>query len=253
MAFGEAQFLVRNKTTARLYGKLVGITDFHSHFRWAAIKQFINFQAQRTLEAGAGTGLMTFEVAKRLVKNGKIIASELDERSVGVSEKIIKKGDFKNVEFIKKDLRALGLQEKFDQVLAIDVLEHIEDDLLALKEINAILETNGRLVISVPTPLYPKYFGKEFAEKIGHMRDGYCVEELNEKLYASGFRTLKYKYYTRFWASLFCSLFYKTNKIPRIKLILLPILKYLALFLDRFSTDAHSSSLAILAEKVSVL
>lgn len=251
MAFGEEQFLVRSEIIAKLYGKLVGITDFHSHFRWAAIKELVNFRAESTLEVGAGTGLMTFEVAKRL-KNGIILALELDNHSVEIGNEIILKGNFKNVQFVQQDLRVLKLEEKFDQVLAIDVLEHIDDDLGALREINAVLKPKGLLVVSVPTPLYPKYFGKEYADRIGHMRDGYFVEELDKKLHASGFRTLRYKYYTRFWASLFCSLFYKTNAYSAIKLILFPMLKYMALFLDKFSTEAHSSSLVMLAEKVSV-
>lgn len=253
MAFGEAQFLIRREIVAKLYGRLVGITDFHSHFRWLAIKPFINFGDNRTLEVGADTGLMTFEVARRLLKGGIIIAQDLDERSVKVGNAIIKEGDFKNVEFVQKDLCSLELEGKFDQILAIDVLEHIEDDSLALKEISAVMETNGMLVVSVPSLLYPKYFGKGFANRIGHVRNGYSLEELNGKLCASGLRTLQWKYYTKFWASLFCSFFYKANTSPLIKLALLPILKYLALFLDRFSTDVNASSLVALAEKADVL
>jgi 2-polyprenyl-3-methyl-5-hydroxy-6-metoxy-1,4-benzoquinol methylase len=265
MAFGEAQFVIskdigiKNSTIARLYGKFAGYTLLHGHFRWGAVKPFIDFQAKRTLDVGAGTGLMTFEVARRLKRGGTILASEFDGHRVTVAYEIAKKGNFKNVDFVRGDLRALGLQQKFDQVLAIDVLEHIEDDILALRQINGILKPDGVLVISVPTPLYPKYFGRMWAKRIGHVRDGYFIEELHGKLSNSGFKVLSYKYNTRFWASLFCFLsmyVLPRARIPytrlnlRIDLILMPVLKYLALLLDMFSTDAHSCSLAVLAHKV---
>jgi ubiquinone/menaquinone biosynthesis C-methylase UbiE len=252
MALGDSQFSITSRRILRLYGKLVGISDFHTHFRWKAVEKVIDFQAKSTLEVGAGTGVMAFEFAKR-ARNGKIVASEFDDASVKFGKKIIRKSNYENVEFIQKDLRRLGLQENFDQVLAIDVLEHIDDDLVALKEINAALKPKGLLIISVPTPLYPKYFGKEFADKIGHVRDGYFIEELNKRLQGNGFRVLKYNYYTRYWASLFCSLFYRTKMPTAFKLLWLPIGKYLALFMDQFSTNAHATSLCVLAEKVSDL
>lgn len=167
MAFGEALSLASNKTSERLYGKLIGVNDFHSHFRWRGIKQYINFEAKHTLEVGAGTGVMTFEVAKRLPKDARIIASEFNDHSVAIGKEIAKRGHFKNVEFVQKDLRALGLGGNFDQVLAIDVLEHVDDDLLALKEINGVLKSGGLLIISVPTPQ------KRFVCLIGTLRDGW--------------------------------------------------------------------------------
>jgi SAM-dependent methyltransferase len=204
-------------------------------------------------------------VAKRLTKDSIILASELDDSAVKTGTEIAKIGNFTNVQFIQRDLRALRLGEKFDQVLAIDVLEHIDDDLSALKEINGVLKSDGMLIISVPTPLYPKYFGREFADRIGHVRDGYFLEDITRKLDSTGFRVLKHKYYTRRWASLFCSFFYKTRiPTPKIryigpiiaisyfylKLALFPFMKWLAIFLDKFSRDAPSTSLSVLSQKV---
>lgn len=52
------------------------------------------------------------------------------------------------------NLRSLG-EEKFDTVVALDVLEHIEDDLNVLRAFNYVLKFGGRIIISVPA--YPGF------------------------------------------------------------------------------------------------
>jgi len=269
MAFGEAQFLASDQPTipikphivARLYGRAIGyagVYAFYYYFKWASIRQFINFHARNTLEVGAGTGVFTFEVAKQLAKNAKIVGLDLNEHCIEIANEIVRKGNFKNVEFIQEDLRSLQLRDKFDQVLAFDVLEHIDDDMLALTAINTVLEPNGLLIVSVPTPLFPKCFGKAWAQAIEHVRDGYSIEELRNKLEDRGFRILRYNYYGKYCASRFFVLSPKILylRIPYTRFSLqrmewfLPILRYLALFFDKPSTDKRSVGLAVMAQKV---
>lgn len=93
--------------------------------------------------------------------------------------------------------------------------------------INSILEPRGVLVISVPTPNYPKYFSREFAERIGHVRNGYTIEELRRLLEASGFRIMKWSCHTNFIASQLCRLWYYYNMPYKLKLLAFPLLKTL--------------------------
>jgi ubiquinone/menaquinone biosynthesis C-methylase UbiE len=271
MAFGEAQFLASDNasiplkphTLARLYGKVIGYAGFlafYYYFKWPAVKQFINFKAKRTLEVGAGTGIFTFEVAKLLQEDSKILGLDIDEHCIKTADEIAKKGNFKNVEFVRRDLRSLHDWRRnfFDQILAFDILEHIDDDILALTEINAALEPHGLLVVSVPTPLFPRCFGEAWAEAIGHMRDGYSIEELQAKLENTGFRILRYCYYGKYRVSrvfvhltniLRAHIPYTRFNVPRTEWFL-PILRYLALFFDNPSGDARSTGLAVHAQKV---
>jgi len=268
VAFGEAQLLISDtrgipltpRQVARLYGKVIGLAGFFSfyyYFKWSIIRQFIDFNAKHTLEVGAGTGVFTFEVAKRLQVGSKIIGLDLDEHSVGIANEIVRSGHFKNVEFVQRDLRSLQLEEKFDQVLAFDVLEHIDDDMLALSQMNSVLEPNGLLVLTIPTLLFPKCFGKAWAEAIGHLRDGYSIEEIRAKLEMNGFRLLRYGYYGKYQISrLFVYLSILLNPhIPSTRLNIpaewfLPIPRYLCLFFDKPSNDPRSICLAVLAQKV---
>jgi len=129
--------------------------------------------------------------------NKPINCVEPDADRVRISEAIAKKLGINNkVRFIMDSLPKLSvIREKYDQVFLMHVLGHVKEDFESLVRINAILKLGGSLVISVPTPNYPKYCCREFTERIAHVRDGYTIEELRRLLEASGFRILKYSYY----------------------------------------------------------
>lgn len=58
--------------------------------------------------------------------------------------------------------------EKFYTVLMLDVLEHIDNQSLALREVKRVLKNNGLLILSVP--LYP-FFGATMMYKSGMSED----------------------------------------------------------------------------------
>ena len=67
--------------------------------------------------------------------------------------------------------------ESFDYVSALDVLEHIKDDEVAVSEIGRILKKNGIAIITVPHRM--KFYTKQ-DKLIGHYRR-YEIQELIEK------------------------------------------------------------------------
>jgi len=68
--------------------------------------------------------------------------------------------------------------QRFDLVVAFDVIEHVDDDRLACREICRVLKPGGHLLISVP--LHAAHFS-EFDTLVGHARR-YNVEELRTLL-----------------------------------------------------------------------
>jgi len=77
-----------------------------------------------------------------------------------------------------------------DSVGIFDVLEHIEDDLSFIQEINRILKPGGRLLITVPAYMFLfSYFDNE----AGHFRR-YTLKNLKHKLQNNGFE-IDYKTY----------------------------------------------------------
>jgi hypothetical protein len=84
-------------------------------------------------------------------------------------------------------------------------LEHIEDDEACLRDLNASLKRDGDLLVTVPhwdtgMPLnrlaYRLGFKKEY---YGHVRDGYTVDELTDKLRQAGFEPFETRTFCRFF------------------------------------------------------
>ncbi len=71
--------------------------------------------------------------------------------------------------------------ESFDTALCTEVIEHIEDDALAVRELCRVLREHGTLVVSVPVP-------PPAIEDPAHVRDGYTPEQMCRLLEENGFR-----------------------------------------------------------------
>jgi SAM-dependent methyltransferase len=76
--------------------------------------------------------------------------------------------------------------EKFYTVLMLDVLEHIDNQSLALREVKRVLKNNGLLILSVP--LYP-FFWSYHDVQVGHVRR-YTPRELARYLKQEGVQIL---------------------------------------------------------------
>lgn len=79
----------------------------------------------------------------------------------------------------------------FDLVLATDVIEHVDDDMAALREIRRILKPGGRALITVPA--FPALWGLQ-DDVTGHRRR-YGRGELPRKLEQAGLARLESFYF----------------------------------------------------------
>ena len=79
---------------------------------------------------------------------------------------------------------------KADIVIAMDVLEHIQDDYSALKEWKQALKPNGLLLISVPAF---QHLWSSHDIFLGHYKR-YNKKDLNELVESAGFHTVKIHY-----------------------------------------------------------
>jgi SAM-dependent methyltransferase len=84
--------------------------------------------------------------------------------------------------------------ESFDLVTSFDVLEHIEDDSLALRELARVLRPNGYLLVTVPAY---RFLWSIHDESLGHRRR-YMASELHSKLNTAGFAVIKRSYAVSF-------------------------------------------------------
>ena len=81
--------------------------------------------------------------------------------------------------------------ERFDTIVCLNVLEHIEDDVTSLRSMRALLQPGGRLVLLVPA--LPALYGT-LDEALGHFRR-YRPAELAAKFTDAGFRLAHVEYF----------------------------------------------------------
>lgn len=233
----------------RLYRKLFGAEDMHSHYRWNALLPLVELDAQRTLEIGAGDGRMTFALVDAGL-TGEVTAAEPDSATSHQARETKVRWGYENVQIVQErvgDLHALQGAPTYDQVLAIDVLEHIDDDADAMRQIASVIRPDGRLVISVPTPRYPEVFGRKFHEQIGHVRDGYTLETLTVLLAGAGFSVEHVRYYSGRRVAAAAKAFYGSHVPFVVGVLWAPLLRPWLMRSEATVDPARAVSLAVVA------
>jgi SAM-dependent methyltransferase len=148
------------------------------------------------LDAGSGLGQYSWRMV-RMRKGWKIKGVDINSREVndcieffavaGMSDRVI---------FKTGDLTRLTDTACYDLILSVDVMEHIEDDLLVFKNFYRSLKENGTLLISTPSDKGGSdvhgHDEESFIDE--HVRNGYSISDITEKLTAAGFSGVEAKY-----------------------------------------------------------
>ena len=133
----------------------------------------------RVLDAGAGLGTYT----ELMLENGRELVSL--EYSAPFVEMLRERFDSRGVDVRQADLgdrTGLPPFDEVDSVLCLNVLEHVEDDVQALRNIRERVVPGGVLVLLVPA--YPWLFNT-MDRAVGHFRR-YREGELRERLGQTG-------------------------------------------------------------------
>lgn len=144
---------------------------------WGKLAPFVG---ARVLEVGAGIGNMT----RLLSARARVVATDLNPTYLQVLRRTFA-GDSR-VAIHELDLAAEfapTVGKDFDTVVCLNVLEHIEDDVAALRRMRQVLAPQGRVVLVVPA--LQSLYG-EIDRAIGHYRR-YGRDELVDKLQQAGF------------------------------------------------------------------
>ena len=130
------------------------------------------------LEVGCGTGFVLGGIGERFPKL-RLTGSEYFAEGLPFT-----KTRFPRAELIQADARQLPYLEEFDLIGAFDVLEHIEEDDVALTSMYRALRPSGSLLITVPQ--HP-WLWSATDEVACHQRR-YTRRELLQKLNIAGFK-----------------------------------------------------------------
>jgi len=132
------------------------------------------------LEVGSGIGNMT----RYFLGHGRVTASDISPFCIRELTRSF--ADYESVKVRSLDISRNSYPELeiYDTIVCLNVLEHIENDVVALKNMHSLLKPRGRLLLYVPAN--PRLYC-EIDRGVGHFRR-YQLEELSDKMKQAGFR-----------------------------------------------------------------
>ena len=147
------------------------------------------------LDAGAGFGQYTYWLHSQN-PSWSILSVDVKEDQVADCNNFFQRIGAKNVMFRTADLVTFRQPDSFDLALSVDVMEHILEDTEVFRNIVASLHIGGMLLISTPSDQGGSDAdgedGTSFIEE--HVRNGYNIQDIQEKLKAAGFSKVEARY-----------------------------------------------------------
>ena len=133
------------------------------------------------LDMGAGSGK---NIATIKEMGFRTEAIDVDSHCVRLAKQ-------KGINVKKSSIENFKFEKKYDVILALDVLEHIKDDVSAIKKIKSGMRKNGKFIITVPA--FMILFGPH--DTLSHHFRRYEFGEIVSKLDKSGFKIEKISFW----------------------------------------------------------
>ncbi len=161
---------------------VIDVSDNFTNWLYSEIEPFLQGDM---LEVGSGLGTYSQKIVDKFSDN-KIILSDVDssyvqnlsKRFKGLSNVYVNKLDLSNLSDFKR------LPHKVDTIFALNVLEHIEDDVSVLNNAYDVLKSGGRFVILVPAH---KFLFCNLDSAVGHFRR-YTKKDFEKKVAETKFK-----------------------------------------------------------------
>ncbi|MBN1688958.1 MAG: class I SAM-dependent methyltransferase [Candidatus Omnitrophica bacterium] len=172
--------------------------------RVTQIMEDLNFQKnEKVLDCGCGLGTM-MALVKKIDPSLSLIGLDFDSMRLKTAKDVAGAGN----RFVQGSVLKLPfLDASFDKIICSELLEHLEDDFLALQELFRVLKPGGVLSISVPYKDYPfcwdplnkirEFFGLTpwrkgvFSGAWTNHERLYARGSIEKKCYQAGFRVEK--------------------------------------------------------------
>lgn len=134
-----------------LHKELYWGMEYYAYTRYI-ISLVSEFAPSSLLDVGCGDGFLINTIARQGFPLQRALGVDLSDRAIQHAN-AFRSSEY--VDFRVQDVR--DVQERFDLILLIEVLEHIQEDLVEefMSNILSLLEKGGKIIVSVPTKNIP--------------------------------------------------------------------------------------------------
>ncbi len=147
------------------------------------------------LDAGSGFGQYVFYLSNKN-RNWNILGIDVKEEQIEDCSIFFNNIGKTNVSFRMEDLTKFKTNDTYDFILSVDVMEHILEDVKVFENFHASLKPGGMVLISTPSDQggsdVHDHEHDSFIDE--HVRDGYNINEIQEKLKGAGFTKTEARY-----------------------------------------------------------
>ncbi|MDO4461500.1 MAG: class I SAM-dependent methyltransferase [Bacteroidia bacterium] len=168
------------------------------------IKRALNRWSKQTpnasiLDAGSGFGQYSYGLSQ-LNSSYRILGVDVKDEQIADCNSFFSVLNLADrVRFESQDLTKYKVDNKYDLILSVDVMEHILEDELVFQNFYASMREGGMLLISTPSDLGGSDSDEHDANGAHgfideHVRDGYNINDIQEKLSRAGFKNINAKY-----------------------------------------------------------
>ena len=150
----------------------------------------------KILDAGSGFGQYSYFLSKQS-NNWEILGVDVKTEQVEDCNNFFSQvGKADRVKFEFADLTKFYKNQEYDLILSVDVMEHILEDVVVFKNFHQSLKKGGMVLISTPSDQGGSDVHDDddhsFIDE--HVRDGYNINEIEDKLKNAGFTKIEAGY-----------------------------------------------------------
>ena len=240
----------------RWYCRLLGIPIVGLRIRLRRLAKLLPADAKVVLDAGCGRGVMTRMLALRY-SSAVIDAIDENQSAQSTNIELARHMGLQNCRFLVADVTQYEAADRYDLIVSVDNLEHVSDDQAVLARFFLSMQNDGLLVVHVPHfyRRWPLFHWSMNFDVPGHVRPGYHLPELLERVRRAGFVVSRFGFSYGFIENLINNISYAiTGAKEQRKLIyaaLFPVLNTLA-WLGQWSTPGMGAGVWVVARKAVV-
>ena len=108
----------------------------------------LNWKSKKILDVGCGTGLFSYEAAK---KGANVLGIDFSKDAIEIAKN---KFEHLNLEYQSIDVKKI--KDKYDVIVSIGTLEHMDNPLQILKLFKKCLKPKGKIIITSPNWTNPR-------------------------------------------------------------------------------------------------